>query len=151
MSKGSFEEVINFAKEKEQEAADFYTKLAEQAAAEGIKEALLEMAGQEAKHKQALEEMSLDGFKDSEPPQEIEDLKLSSTMPEMEPKADMTYQQILTVAIKREEGAEKLYKQMAAIAREDIQKQLLGRLAAEELKHRNILEQEYDDKVLSEN
>ena len=151
MTKGSFEEVVNFAKEKEQEAADFYVKLAENAAAEGIKQAMLEMAEQEKKHKQALEEMSLDAFKDSEPPQEIEDLKLATTMPEMAAKPDMNYQQLLTVAIKREESAEKLYRHMAAAAREDIQKQLLERLAAEELKHRNILEKEYDDKVLAEN
>ena len=151
MSKGSFEEVINFAKEKEQEAVDFYTRLASSADAEGIKEALLEMAEEEKKHKQALEEMTMDAFKESEAPQEIEDLKLAATMPEMEPKPDMTYQQLLTVAIKREESAEKLYGNMAAVAREEVQKQVLERLAAEEKKHRSILEKEYDDEVLAEN
>ncbi len=151
MANGSFEEIINFAKEKEQEAVDFYTDLAGKTEAENIKDALLEMAGQEARHKQALEDMSLEVFKGSEPPREIEDLKLATTMPELEPRPDMTYQEILTVSIKREEGAEKLYKHMAAVASDDLQKQVLERLSAEELNHRNILEKEYDDRVNQEN
>ncbi len=151
MANGSFEEIINFAKEKEQEAVDFYTDLAGKADAENIKDALIEMAGQEAQHKQALEDMSLEVFAGSEPPREIEDLKLATTMPELEPRPDMTYQEILTVSIKREEGAEKLYKHMAAVASDDLQKQVLERLSAEEFKHRNILEKEYDDRVNQEN
>jgi len=151
MASGTFEEIINFAKEKEEEAVQFYTDLAKNVEAENMKEALLEMAGEEQKHKEALENMSLEVFKGSEPPREIEDLKLATNMPELEPRPDMSYQEILTVAIKREEGAEKLYHHMATVAAEDIQKQVLERLSAEEAKHRNILEKAYDDYVNKEN
>ena len=151
MDQSAFDEIVNFAKEKEKEAGVFYRDLASKAEAAGIKQLLEEIAAEEDKHYEILDTMTLDAFKDAEPAPAIEDIKLAKTMPELEAKPDMNFQDILTVAIKREEKAEQLYKHMAAMAGQDEQKQLLERLAAEELGHRNRLEKEYEDKVLQEN
>ena len=57
MSFESFEEIISFAVEKEQEAAAFYTDAATQEPFSGVREALEEMAAEEKKHQAMLENL----------------------------------------------------------------------------------------------
>ncbi|HSQ85180.1 MAG TPA: ferritin family protein, partial [Desulfobacterales bacterium] len=53
----SFEALIEFAIEKEKEAAAFYTDPAGQTSFSGVKESLLEMAKEEKKHESLLKNL----------------------------------------------------------------------------------------------
>jgi rubrerythrin len=53
----SFEVLVEFAIEKEREAAAFYANLARQTSFSGVKESLLEMEKEEKKHEGLLENL----------------------------------------------------------------------------------------------
>jgi len=55
----SFEEIVNYAIEKENEAAAFYADAAKKEPFSGVKEALEEMANEEKKHAAMLEKLRL--------------------------------------------------------------------------------------------
>ena len=57
MTFDSFEDLIEFAIEKEKEASDFYADLAQETSFSGVKEALLEMSQEEKKHQTMLENL----------------------------------------------------------------------------------------------
>jgi rubrerythrin len=67
------------------------------------------------------------------------------------PKKDMTYQDLLTIAMKKEKGAFKLYTDLAnKIIDQNIKEIFLG-LAQEEAKHKLRFEIEYDEYILKDN
>ena len=61
MSFESIEEIIQFAIDKEKEAADFYESVAKEESLSGLKEMLLEFAGEERKHQAMLEGFQKEG------------------------------------------------------------------------------------------
>jgi rubrerythrin len=63
----------------------------------------------------------------------------------------MKYQDILILAMKREEQATRLYADMSKKVDDPQLQNLLLTLAREEAKHKNKLETEYDENVLREN
>ena len=79
------------------------------------------------------------------------DLKIGDYLVDVEPTADMDYQQVLIVAMKKEKAAFRLYSDMAAATNDESLKELLLFLAQEEAKHKLHFEIEYDDVVLKEN
>ncbi|MBM3213042.1 hypothetical protein FJZ33_12530 [Candidatus Poribacteria bacterium] len=62
----------------------------------------------------------------------------------------MEYQDILIMAMKREESAVKLYTDLASRVQEPKMNKLLQFMAQEESKHKLRLETEYDKNVLRE-
>ena len=56
----SLEEIIQFAIEKEKEAADFYEECASQESFSGSRQTFLDMAKEERKHQQLLENLDQD-------------------------------------------------------------------------------------------
>ena len=63
----------------------------------------------------------------------------------------MDYQQALTVAMKAEKAAFRLYSGLATACDNPALKEVLLGLALEEAKHKLRFEIEYDDNVLKEN
>ena len=59
MDQSSFEEVIKFAIEKEQEAMDFYKELSETAKNPAMKPVFLQWSDEEKKHKELLENIEI--------------------------------------------------------------------------------------------
>jgi rubrerythrin len=66
-------------------------------------------------------------------------------------EANMSYQDILILAMKREEQSMRLYTDMGEKVEDAQLKSLFRKLAGEEAKHKNKLETEYDENVLREN
>ena len=106
----SFEEIVNYAIEKENEAAAFYADAAKKELFSGVKEALEEMAEEEKKHAAMLENIGenqevLENYKFKW----IPDMKRSDYMVDLVYEPGMHYSDLLRLAMKREEKALAMY------------------------------------------
>lgn len=144
----SLNEIIDFAIEKEKEAADFYDDVSGKEQFSGKKEMLQEFAAQERKHQKLLEDLkagsvgdNLDDYKFKW----IKDIKRSDYVDDIEYHPGMDYKDLLMLAMKREEKALKLYNEMLGNAQTDEQKKVFKVLCQEEAKHKLSLETIYDD------
>ena len=83
--------------------------------------------------------------------EEVIDLKISDYLVEVEADKNISYQDALIVAMKRERAAFKLYSDLAEKVSEDELRQVFLGLAKEEAKHKLFFESEYDERVLRDN
>jgi rubrerythrin len=142
----SFEVLIEFAIEKEQEAAAFYADLAEQTSFSGVKDSLLEMVEEEKKHESLLKNLGNNkALVEEYKLKWIPDMKRSDYMVELKYEDGMNYVDILRLAMKREEQALKLYNELQKKTENPENIQLLKILCQEEAKHKLFLESLYDD------
>lgn len=143
-------EVIDFAIRKEQEAIDLYTSLSGTVRAPKLREMLEDLAKQETGHRRMLEELSPEKLarwgRD-----EITDLKVADLTAGEQVAPDADYQDILVLAMKREEKARDLYDLLASNTQDRELRELFEFLAREERKHKLALEREYDEHVLTDN
>ena len=150
MGKDKFIEIINFAIEREKEAARFYNNLQGMVKNDSSVKMLIALEKMELKHVQILQNVTSEGIDEYITPK-ISDLKISDYMDEITPHSEMTFQEILITAMKREEASKKLYDNIAKES-EDIKiKNLFLKLASEEARHKLQLETLYDEEVLREN
>ncbi len=150
MTKDQFQEIINFAVEREREAQHFYDQAAGQAKWPHIKEMLLELKAQEEGHERYL--LGLDMPKLSQTHIDpVPDLMISDYMVDMEYKPDMDFQEIMVLAMKREEKAAKLYEDLGSTCTDPGVCKLFNLMAEEEKKHKFNLEKEYEETILKEN
>ena len=144
----TLEEVLDYAIEKEIEAAAFYEAVSQQESMSGSKEMLLEFAQEEKKHRELLEDLKNNGAVEGVTDYTfkwIPDIKRSNYVVDMEYRPGMTYSELLMLAMKREEKALKLYNQMLDRAEGQESKNLFKMLCQEEAKHKLALETKYDD------
>ncbi len=146
----SVDDILVFAIDEEQKAVDFYSKLASNARSEEMKDVFTEFAEEEIKHKTRLTKIREEGIFDM-PKDAVHDLKISDYVVNVKPTPEMTYEEALIVAMKKEKAAFRLYTNLAAKAPNEDLKDVFLSLAAEESKHKLRFEVEYDDFVLREN
>ncbi len=142
------QEILDFAISKEKEAADFYTTAAKEETMSGAKEMLKEFAQEELKHKKLLEEFKVKGFASGIADYKfkwIVDIKRSNYAVDLEYHKGMTYNELLMLAMKREEKALALYNELQAKSDTPEGKKLFKMLCQEEAKHKLKLETLYDD------
>jgi rubrerythrin len=145
----NIEATIDFAIAKEREAAEFYKKIGkDETDFSGSKKMFAEFAEEEQKHEELLQDFKVKGI--SKSLQEytlkwITDIRLSDYLVDVEYKKGMPYNEILLLAMKREEKALKLYNEFLkqAVAKES--QKLFKVLCQEEAKHKLALETIYDD------
>lgn len=150
MNQEKFNEIIDFAIKREQEAVEFYQELQNLVSFESRKELMHELELMEKGHIKILENISKNIKTETSIPK-VDDLKIADYMVEVKPTAEMSYQDILIIAMKKEEMAQKLYKKLADQSDNDEIKNLFLRLASEEAKHKLRFEKIYDDDILKEN
>ncbi|MCP4746556.1 MAG: ferritin family protein [Desulfobacteraceae bacterium] len=141
-------DIIDFAIEKEKQAAEFYQKVSEQERFSGKKQMLIEFATEELKHKAILEDLKSGNIGDKLDDYEfkwITDIKRSDYVDDVEYKPGMGYDELLLIAMKREEKALQLYNQMLENADTDDAKKVFKMLCQQEAKHKLSLETMYDD------
>lgn len=143
-------EVINFALDKEQEAVDFYTRCSNLSTRSSMKDAFLEMAEEEKKHVRMLENFKPEQVEKIKL-KDIPDLKISDYLVDMEFDPEMSYQDLLILAMKREEASIKLYTEFTQENFDPALIKLFQILSQEELRHKNRLQKEYDDVILTDN
>ena len=146
----SVDEILDYAIDQEQQAADFYANLAGRAEKAGMKDILLEFSEEEKRHKERLLAVKT-GERELTPEQEVLDLKISDYLVEVDATDDISYQDALIVAMKRERAAYELYSDMAEKVPESNLRQVFVGLAKEEAKHKLFFESEYDERVLKDN
>ena len=150
MKKDLFEEIMEFAIAGEQEAIDAYTTASEMVTRRNVKTMLTGLADQERLHKERLESIDRGGVTEASIVN-VPDLKIADYSDDITITADMDYQDVLTVAMKREEKAHNLYLTLASNTEDGELRKIFEFLAQQEAGHKLALEKEYDDNVLTEN
>ena len=146
----SVDDVLDFAIKGEAESNAFYTKLAGKVETPHMKKVFEEFALEEAGHKAKLEAIR-EGKSVMLGTAKVTDLKIGDYLVDIEPKAEMTYQEALILAMKKEKAAFRLYSAIALTAEKEELRTLFHGLAQEEAKHKLRFEVEYDDNVLEWN
>lgn len=144
----SLTEILDFAIEKEIEATEFYSSLAQKESFSGADKMFEEFAGEEKKHQKLLEDFKEKGITKSMEEyglKWITDIKRSDYVVDLEYQPDMGYKEILMLAMKREEKSLKLYNEFLDQADTKDSKKLFKILCQEEAKHKLALETMYDD------
>jgi len=144
----SMQDILDFAISKEKEAAAFYSEAAKEETMSGAKDMLKEFALEERKHQALLEEFKKKGFASGISDYKfkwITDIKRSNYVVDMEYRKGMAYNELLMLAMKREEKALALYNEMLVKSDTPEGKKLFKMLCQEEAKHKLALETLYDD------
>ena len=144
------DEILDYAIDQEQQAADFYASFAARAEKAGMKKMLLEFAEEEKRHKERLLAAKT-GERKLTPEKEVLDLKISDYLVDVDASDNISYQDALIVAMKRERAALKFYTDMAEKVTDANVKQVFVGLAKEEAKHKLFFETEYEERVLMHN
>lgn len=144
------EEILDYAIGQEEEAAAFYADLARRAEKAGMREILMEFSAEETRHKEQLLRVR-QGECRLAPNREVLDLSLADYLVETEATADLSYQDALIIAMKREQAAFRLYSDMAESVREGELREVFSALAREEAGHKLFFESRYDEEVFSDN
>lgn len=142
--------VITFAIDREKEAVQFYQDLQSRVKFEPFKEVLSDFEDMEKSHIRVLEHFERSNFVPTDLPK-VESLSIAEYILDVEPNEEMDFQDIIIIAMKREEKAENLYKNLAETTNNKEIKNLFLRLASEEAKHKLHFEKIYDEEVLKEN
>jgi len=147
MEEKKFREIIQFAIQKEIEAADFYTRASQVVKYSGTKDLFLDFAKQEEGHKKLLEDLNLEKVARAKI-ERIPNLKISDYLVDTEFRPDISYADILRIAMKREEHSIKLYSDLKPLNGDETLTKLFNFLIQEETKHKYSLEKIYDDEIL---
>ena len=148
MKLDSLDEILRFAIRKEADAAVFY-KMAAERSNPGVKKTFKELAKMEEGHKKQLEDFDVKKI-DQMKLKKTRGLGISEMLKDVPYSSDMSFADLLRMAIKQEEKSQKLYTSTANISPEPSLKKLLLVLAQEESTHKEKLEKIYDDEVLEE-
>jgi rubrerythrin len=146
----SVNELLDFAIEKEQQASDFYTGLAGKMENPAMRDVFEQFAHDEQGHKAKLIEVKRTGAL-APASGKVLDLKVGDYLVDVDQKGELSYQDALILAMKREKASFKLYRNMAGATNDADLRSLLLALAQEEAKHKLYFETEYDEQFLKEN
>jgi len=142
----TLEQILDYAIAREEEAARMYTDLSASVARPGMREAFLEFAAEEGRHKARLLEVKR-GDLPAVSHESVSSLGIAETLAAVTPSEHMTYAEALAFAIRAEKAAKQLYTNLAELVPADLA-DVFRSLAAEEAKHQLKFETEYDDHVL---
>ena len=146
----SYQEVLEYAIEREQEAQQTYLAAAETVTDPAMREALLEMAAQERGHEAKLRRLDVGKFiASSKKP--VPSLDIAEYVVVGDFRPNLTYQELLMLAMNKEKAAYRLYTDLARVAPDEDSRALFKALAQEEARHKLAFEVEYDTQVFQEN
>jgi rubrerythrin len=148
MKLNNVDEILRFAIRKEADAAAFY-RMAADRSNPGVKKAFEELAKEEEGHKKKLEGFDLKKIEQMEL-KETKGLGISEMTEDVPYSSDMSYADLLRMAIKNEEKSQRLYNSTSQIVTEPSFKKLVMILAQEESAHKERLEKIYDKEILQE-
>ena len=144
------DEILDYAIDQEQQAADFYADMAQRVEKGGMKDIFIEFSREEERHRDKLLDVK-QGEHELSAHQEVIDLKISDYLVDVEAHEHISYQDALIIAMQRERAAFRLYSDLAEKVTEEELRQVFLGLAKEEAKHKLFFESEYDERVLGDN
>jgi rubrerythrin len=149
MKFAGFNDVIAFAIQREEEAANGYGELLKMAKDEASKRLLFDLRDEEKRHKKILQGLTSARVSASSS-KDVKDLKISDYLVAEPLDAQMNFQDLLIFAAKKERKSVGLYQDLAAKAKTKAQRQLFEFLVKQEKSHKLRLELEYEKHVLWE-
>jgi len=145
MSFRTIEEAIHYAISKENQSMNLYRMFQNIVTDIAAKKLLGDLADAEMEHKIMLEQALKDGTVDRVGGKEnAVTITLPNGTPEKAPTKDSTSQDIMNYALQNEKNAYDLYHGLMEHYRGTSIEPLFDRLSEEEMKHRHILEEQYE-------
>ncbi len=149
MDADQYKKIIKDAINKEVEAYTFYRTVADKAKDTALKNMFGELAGEEKKHRELLEDFLTKDVKEmhfnaSRDYKVADSLETKALTPDMKPLDG------LVLAIRRELEAMQMYSQLAALSDDAAQKKLFTELASMERGHKARLEDIYTNMAFPE-
>jgi rubrerythrin len=144
LNQKKFNEIIDFAIKREQEAVGFYRDIKKLISFENSIELLDNLEEMERVHVEILEGIRIKTMKNVLLPRG-ETLEVEKHQVKINPSKDMSYHDILTLAIQREEESLQLYNKLSSQPGDDDIRKLFLRLANEEAAHKAMLEKLFDE------
>ena len=151
MSESTLENALKLALSMEEQSIEIYTSAQNKVLNPSSKVLLKELVKEEEKHKNKILEAMRDPKKVKEIGSletRIHDLKIVDFLKDVSLAPEADYQQILIYAGKREKETHDFYLELAKKYRDKQIGKMFAKLAQEELKHKYMIEKEYDDVVL---
>jgi rubrerythrin len=146
----SVDAILDFAIEREEESHRFYTNLAHIIEKPEMRKIFEQFAKEELGHKEKL--LGIKRGKLMLPAaKKVTDLKIADYVVDVAVGSDMSYQEALIVAMKKEKAAFRLYTNLANIVDDHNLSSVFQALAQEEAKHKLRFEIEYDENILTDN
>jgi len=146
METKTLDEIITLAIKKEEESFDLYTRLHGMVEDKMVKDTLMFLAGQETKHKEFLVDYRNGKYpKDFLRMDKVIDYKIAQYVDTPEIKKNMDSVDVYLVAAHRELNSYNLYMNLAGEHPDGEIKEILTRMANEELKHKEKVEYLYSN------
>jgi rubrerythrin len=149
---------ISIALKKEEDSYTFYKNAEKTVLFKPLKVLFRDLAKEEVKHKNILmkEAKKLEGGAKkvdqmTKGPGKSKDYGLSKYLLPQNVKPNMGYQEALIVAMKREEKAVELFDYLKSITTDKKLKETFNTLYKWEIEHLRMLEEKYDEDILTEN
>ena len=136
------DEVLDFAIARENEAYLFYVRLADMVKKPELVKVIKDFAAEELEHRRKLEAVKAGEATIGE--EDVGSLDIAEYVGDVEVNGDMSYVDLLVVAMKKEKLSYKLYTNLAAIAQKKDLRATFLKLAQEEAGHKLRFEFEYD-------
>ena len=150
MNLETVEEILEFAIQKEEEAAQFYADLAARVEQKAMGDVFRDFSREEMEHKKKLMHVR-SGDVTLIKKERVIDMKIGDYLVDITLGPQLDYKQALIIAMKAEKSAFRLYSDLAASTDDVDLKSLLLMLAQEEARHKLRFEIEYEDYYLREN
>lgn len=142
MKSEDFKKIISMAIDREVEAYTFYKTVADKAKDKNLKSLFVELAGEEKKHREFLQDfLSKEGK--TMKFEAAKDYKVADTLVSPPLTADLKPLEGLTLAIKKELEAMQMYTRLATASADSQQQMLFTGLANMESQHKARLEDIY--------
>ncbi len=139
--------IVEMCINQEQQAIDLYTLARDQANDESSRQKFQELVDMETEHKVSLKNFEIENYIELPPV----DLKITDYLMEPELKDNMTTQEIIILAAKREDRTARMYQDLADhFAFDKKLNTFFQMMADEELRHKHDLETEYENEFLPE-
>lgn len=142
----SVDDILDFAIEREIESYNFYIKLSEKSSSSSVKKLFKGFAEEEEGHRKKIE-AAKSGKMLSLSKKEITNLKVTDYLVDSEASDNMSYQDALILAAKKEKAAFLLYTHLAESVDDGEMITFFEILAQEEAKHKLRFEIEYDNSI----
>jgi len=143
----NMDEIMELCINQEQQAIDLYTLARDQARDESSRQKFQELVAMETAHKVALQDFELAAYLELPPA----NLMVTDYLMEPTLKDNMSTQEILILAAKREDKTARMYQALADHFVADKQLNTFFQIMAdEELRHKHDLETEYEREFLQE-
>ncbi|PKN78170.1 MAG: hypothetical protein CVU48_09160 [Candidatus Cloacimonetes bacterium HGW-Cloacimonetes-1] len=139
-----FNEILDFAVQREQEAVSFYRDLQNQVKFQDQIQMLKELEAMEMGHIVVIESIRKKGVVETDI-RNVPNMKISEYLTVDVDTLDLSYQNVLIKAMKREEAATKLYTEMSIKFGDNELSLLFRKLASEEAQHKLHFEKIYDE------